>query len=187
MTSATDEELMQRIAQGDATAVRDLYRRYGRVVYGIALTICGSRDSAEEVAQDVFVRAWKNAGRYQSDKARVVTWLARIARNAAIDALRSSASLGGRMESAEISFDHLLDPRGVDPGDSAQLSQRRNRVRAAVSRLPRDQRHALFLAFFRGLTHREIAELLAAPLGTVKTRIRDALSALRGELEEELP
>jgi RNA polymerase sigma-70 factor, ECF subfamily len=167
--------------------MRDLYRRHGRVVYGVALAICGDASTAEEVAQDVFVRVWKNAHRYQADKARVVTWLARVARNAAIDALRSATSRAGHSEIADDLLDRLVDPHGVDPGDSAQTAHRRERVRAEVAKLPSEQRHALFLAFFQGLTHREISERLGEPLGTVKTRIRDALGALRGQLGEEWP
>ena len=183
----TDEELVERIAREDAGAIRELYRRHGRIVYGIALGICGDQSTAEEVVQDAFVRVWKNANRYRSDQARVVTWIARIARNAAIDALRSSSSRAQRIQSADVALERVLDPRGADPADSAQWSERRERVRAAVTQLPPEQRRALLLAFYRGLTHREISELLAMPLGSVKTHIRDAVRSLRGSLAEEWP
>jgi RNA polymerase sigma-70 factor, ECF subfamily len=187
MAVERDDELIRRIAGGDPEAMRELYRRHGRNVYGISLGVCGDASTAEEVTQDVFLRVWKRADTYQPDKARVVTWLARIARNGSIDALRRASARPGQAQDTEVAFESFLDPRAVDPGDSAQVAALRLRVRAALSTLPRDQQRVLSMGFFRGLTHQEIAEQLGDPLGTVKTRMRDALRRLREKLLEDKP
>jgi RNA polymerase sigma-70 factor, ECF subfamily len=182
----SDEELLQRMALRDPEALRVLYRRHARVVHGVALAVLGSEGPAEEVTQDVFLRAWDKAESYQSEKARVSTWLARIARNRAIDVLRRSETRAARVEDPGASLDLLADATAEDPGTSAETAWQRRVVRAAIAQLPPDQRRALSLAFLRGLTHREIAELLGDPLGTVKTRIRDAMHRLKDTLQGDL-
>jgi RNA polymerase sigma-70 factor, ECF subfamily len=179
-TRATDEELVNLIAHADADAVRVLYERYGRLVFGLAMHILGDSATAEEVCQDVFMRVWKKSGSYRPDRGKVVTWLARIARNRAIDMLRSPRSrpFGSTVEDRPAA----PDEQAVDPGERLLRSFREEEVRAAVAALPPDQRRALSLAFFKGMTHREIALSLGEPLGTVKTRIRDAMVKLRGSL-----
>ena len=184
MAEDLDAELIDRIAHGDAESVRELYRRHGRTVYGIALAICRDPAAAEEVTQDVFLRVWAKAATYRPEKARVVSWLARIAHNGAIDALRKSRLREGRTTVTKLD-ESSPDPRGVDPGDTVELSGLRRRIRSAVDDLPPEQRRALDLAFFHGLSHREVAEALGQPLGTVKTRIRDALRSLRAKLGED--
>ena len=183
----SDEELLQRIARKDPEAVRILYRRHGRIVHGVALSVLGNADEAEEVTQDVFLRAWEKAASYQPEKARVITWLARIARNRSIDVLRKGGARAAHVSDAGTSLDLLPDATAVDPGESAELALRRRIVTAALETLPEQQRRALSLAFLQGLTHREIAERLGEPLGTVKTRIRDAMHRMRAVLESEKP
>ena len=179
-TEAADEELMDRIANGDADAVRLLYARYGRLVFGLAMNVLGDSATAEEVCQDVFMRVWEKSGSYQADRGKVVTWLARIARNRAIDVLRS---LRSKPDGSTVDDEPTApDEQAADPGDRLLQSFREEQVRAAVASLPADQRTALSLAFFRGMTHREIAQALGEPLGTVKTRIRDAMMKLRSRL-----
>jgi RNA polymerase sigma-70 factor (ECF subfamily) len=178
---AADEKLMDLIAHGDAEAVRVLYNRYGRLVFGLAMHILGDSATAEEVCQDVFMRAWEKSGSYRPDRGKVVTWLARIARNRAIDMLRShkSRQLGSTFEEEAAA---PSEDMAEDPGERLLQSFREQEVRAAVASLPPDQRNALSLAFFKGMTHREIALALGEPLGTVKTRIRDAMVKLRASL-----
>jgi RNA polymerase sigma-70 factor, ECF subfamily len=178
----SDEDLLQRMAARDPDALRLLYRRHARVVHGVALAVLGSEAAAEEVTQDVFLRAWEKAGSYLPEKARVSTWLARIARNRAIDVLRHTSTRAAALEDPSASLDLLPDAGAEDPGTSAETAWQRRVVRAAVAQLPAEQRRALTLAFLSGLTHREIAERLGEPLGTVKTRIRDALHRLRETL-----
>ncbi len=177
---AADEKLMDLIAHGDADAVRVLYGRYGRLVFGLAMHILGDSATAEEVCQDVFMRVWEKSGSYRSDRGKVVTWLARIARNRAIDMLRSHHS---RQPGSTVEEEAAApEAPAVDPGERLLQSFREQEVRAAVASLPPDQRNALSLAFFKGKTHREIAQSLGEPLGTVKTRIRDAMMKLRASL-----
>ena len=179
---AGDEELIDRMAHRDAEAVRVLYQRYGRMVYGLAVQVTGDAAAAEEVCQDVFMRVWEKSGTYRADRGTVVTWLARITRNRAIDVLRSQRSRGISLPASEDEAAGLPGTDREDPGDLLWQSFRERDVREAVAALPPDQRHALSLAFFKGLTHREIAEALGEPLGTVKTRIRDAMVKLRSTL-----
>jgi RNA polymerase sigma-70 factor, ECF subfamily len=180
-----DGELIQRITRRDAEAVRLLYARHGRLVYGVAMAVLGSESEAEEVTQDVFLRAWDKAESYEPKKARVVTWLARIARNRAIDVLRQTGARNARVFDTGDALELLPDTTGTDPGESAENAWQRRMVRAAVAKLPAEQRRALTLAFLHGLTHREVAERLGEPLGTVKTRIRDAMHRLRDVLKGE--
>lgn len=179
---AGDEEVIELIAHRDPDAVRVLYERYGRLVYGLASQVIGDAAAAEEVCQDVFMRVWEKSGTYRPDRGKVVTWLARITRNRAIDVLRSRRSRG--LDIPQSDEEPAVPPGGEneDPGDRLWQTFREQEVREAVAALPRDQRHALSLAFFRGLTHREIAQALGEPLGTVKTRIRDAMLKLRSSL-----
>jgi RNA polymerase sigma-70 factor (ECF subfamily) len=179
-TEAADEELVDQIAHGDADAVRVLYGRYGRLVFGLAMQVVGDSAAAEEICQDVFMRVWEKSGSYRADRGKVVTWLARIARNRSIDVLRSHRSRPPASSSEEELA--AAEDTTIGPGERLVQSFRDQEVRAAVASLPPDQRVALSLAFFKGMTHKEIAEALGEPLGTVKTRIRDALQKLRATL-----
>ena len=133
-TAAPDEELMDRIGHGDADAVRLLYARYGRLVFGIAMQVLGDASTAEEVCQDVFMRAWEKSASYRADRGKVVTWLARIARNRAIDVLRSLRSRPAGWTVDDEPSD--ADEQAEDPGDRLQQSFREEEVRAAVASLP---------------------------------------------------
>jgi RNA polymerase sigma-70 factor, ECF subfamily len=187
MIEPRDEDLIAQVAAAQPQAVQALYQRHGRLVHGIALGILRDSAAAEEVTQDVFLRIWEKAASYNADKARVVTWIMRIARNQSIDALRRRSSRGGGRQDSLDDFSRLADPAAPDPGETAALASRRQEVRAALRELPADQRTALSLAFFQGLTHQQIAEKLGQPLGTVKTRIRDAMRKLRLVLEGGTP
>jgi RNA polymerase sigma-70 factor (ECF subfamily) len=182
----TDAALIALIAQARPEALAQLYDRYRRLVYSIALAIVGEQATAEEITLDVFVRVWEKAESYQAERAKVSTWLIHITRNHAIDVWRRRKT---RREAAAPPWNEAAYPavglQAADPQDVVELSQRQARVRAAVSQLSTEQRQALELAFFRGYTHRQIAEALAQPLGTVKTRIRLALHKLRDLLWDE--
>jgi RNA polymerase sigma-70 factor (ECF subfamily) len=181
----SDEELIRRIASAEPDAVRALYQRYGRLVYSLALHTVGDAAAAEEISQDVFMRVWEKAGTYRPEMAKVSTWIARIARNRAIDVLRQRGSSSRREPIAWEDLAEAADPAATDPGDRAAQGFCDEEVRSGLAGLPVDQRTALGLAFFQGLTHQGIAEALHEPLGTVKTRIRDAMRKLRGAIAEE--
>jgi RNA polymerase sigma-70 factor (ECF subfamily) len=180
-----DEELIGQIAQAKSEAVRVLYRRYGRLVYSLALHLVGDRPAAEEITQDVFLRVWEKAGTYDPGKAKVITWLSRIARNRAIDVLRRRYTRGEHEREAWQYLKLGAELADQDPIRSVELSRQREEVRAAVAALPVNQQRALSMAFFQGFTHQQIAEKLGEPLGTVKTRIRDAMQKLRNRLDEK--
>jgi RNA polymerase sigma-70 factor, ECF subfamily len=172
--SSTDRGIVRRLAGGDRSALADLYDRHSGVVYSLAYRIVGSPD-AEDVVQDVFAQAWRQADRYDPDRATVVAWLLNMTRTRAIDRLRANRTR------QQVTVDE--GPLAIAP---QQQADRASRVRAALGMLAAAQRQALELAYYAGLTHTEIAERLGEPLGTVKTRIRSALLKLRAALLEQV-
>lgn len=180
-----DKTLLQLIAQTHENALSELYDRYGRLVFSMALNIVGDSALAEEITQDVYLRIWNKAATYDPAQGKVTTWITSITRYRAIDVLRrlSVRPEGNRPAWAdEEGFDL---PDSIDVEEAAALAQRKQLVRRAVKTLPPDQQTALSLAFFQGYSHSEIANILNEPLGTVKTRIRLAMQKLRQLLEED--
>jgi RNA polymerase sigma-70 factor (ECF subfamily) len=174
-----DEALLAGMAAGDPQAAASLVRRYQARVYGLALTIVGVPATAEDVAQEVFLRAWRFAGGYDPRRGTVLTWLLTIARNASLDMLRMSRDRPYEPESLPAI---LL---AQDAGDDEQVGRLDDveRIRCALRTLPDEQASAVVLATFYGMTAREIAERAGVPLGTAKTRIRLGLARLRNHLE----
>jgi RNA polymerase sigma-70 factor (ECF subfamily) len=173
--------LIRRIATGDQSALADLYDAMSRQVYGLALRILSDTGAAEEVTLEVFTQVWKQAGLFDLSRGTPSAWLCTLARSRAIDRLRSGAQERRRAEPIEtVAATAAVDT--VDPETSAVDAERRVRVRAALDKLPPDQREAIELAYFGGYSHTEIAEQLGQPLGTVKTRIRLAMVRLREAL-----
>ena len=179
---ADDQQLIQRVTGGDADAVRILYARYGRLVYGLAMSVTGDASASEEICQDVFLRVWEKSATYRADRGKVVTWIARIARNRAIDSLRSRRIREANAAPEPEEPGAIAAERGSDPAEMLWQRVRDEVVREALATLTPEQRRVLTLAFFKGLSHRQIADHLGEPLGTVKTRIRDAMLKLRARL-----
>ena len=180
-----DERLISLIAQLQAGALDQLYDRYNRPIFSLALMIIGDRATAEEITLDVFMRVWQKAGSYRADQARVSTWLTHIARHHAIDVLRRRAV---RLDQSALSWEEITPGAPLpaqNPGELAEQSLRRERIHAAIARLPADQKQALMLAYFGGYTQTQIAEALKQPLGTIKTRLRLAMQKLRDFLHDE--
>jgi RNA polymerase sigma-70 factor (ECF subfamily) len=180
-----DETLLRLIARSQEDALGELYDRYSRLVYSVAMNILSDGALAEEVTQDVFVRVWEKAKTYSAVEGRVVTWLTSIARHRSIDLLRRSRARHEDMQVTwqEIDLIDLVDHHNVEW--EADLEQSQKNIRWAVSQLPVEQKTALGMAFFMGLTHPEIADALGEPLGTVKTRIRLGMQKLRLLLQDE--
>lgn len=170
-------------AQTDALGA--LYDRYGRLVYTVALHIVGDAETAEEITQDVFVRVWDGAHAYRADVAKVSSWMISITRYRAIDELRRRKV---RVDNHQVDWleDGPLDGQPVQPGPELDVdaSLQRTHVRQVIASLPPEQRQLLGLAFFKGLSHSQIAELVGEPLGTVKSRIRLAMQKVRDAMKE---
>ena len=183
--TALQAELLRRIAAQDRQALAEFYDQTAGVIYSSALQMLGDASEAEEVVQDVFVQIWTKAGSYDVKLGKPFHWALGIARNRSIDRLRSRQRRNKVFqETTEEIFVAAaapeMDPPALLGGDEAAA------VQSAVKNLPPDQRQAIELAFFRGLTHAEIAEALGEPLGTVKARIRRGMLKLRESLSAYL-
>ena len=173
-------ELVARIASGRQEALAELYDRTAPRVFGLVRQIVSDTEIAEEVTHDVFVQVWRDASAYDVNRGKPSTWLFTLARSRAIDRLRSISRYRKNEEPLEAAAHVASDP---DPAQDWALATRRRRVHEALSSLSRAQREVILIAYFRGLSHSEIAEQLGQPLGTVKTRIRLAMIRLREMLE----
>jgi RNA polymerase sigma-70 factor, ECF subfamily len=176
-----DEELMQLVARGDASAFEVIYERHCTAVFSLAYRICGVRAAAEEVAQEAFLAIWRSGSRYDQTRGSVRTWLLGVVHNRAIDSLRRSTAHDRRRVADEQAAERLEAPERTDV-EVARRDEARS-LRAVLGALPQDQRRVVELAYFGGFTHEQIAEMLDAPLGTVKGRMRLALEKLRAAIE----
>jgi RNA polymerase sigma-70 factor, ECF subfamily len=179
-----DRVAVARMARGDASALADLYDRHARAIYSLALRMLADAAEAEDVVQEVFTQAWRQAGLYDPARAPVIGWLLVIARARALDRLRARRSriapAGTGPDPADI----------VDPTPGQELlaigREQGSRVRAALAALTAPQRQAIELAYYNGLSQSDIAARLQQPLGTVKTRMRSGLLKLREILSRGL-
>jgi RNA polymerase sigma-70 factor (ECF subfamily) len=180
----SDEALMERLSQGDAGALEALYDRYGNLVYSTAQRVLRDAHLAEDVSQEVFLRLWRQPERYVAERGRFVTWLLSVTRNRAVDWLRTRGRRS-RLEatSPEQQERELPADDAPDPALSAELADQRRAVLAAMATLSPQRRQVIDLAYFGGLTQREMAHRLSQPLGTVKTRVRAAMQTLRQALQ----
>jgi RNA polymerase sigma-70 factor (ECF subfamily) len=180
---ASDEALVAGLALGDVDVARVFVRRFQARVYGLALSITHDHSTAEEAAQDAFLRAWRYAASFDPRRGSAATWLLTIARNAALDQVRARGRRRQHLPSQPL--DQVADV----PGDQDIEGPRDDHavVAEAVRSLPVEQRDTLVAAAFQGLTAREISEVWGVPLGTVKTRLRLAMHKLRDTLTEARP
>lgn len=178
--AASDDELLRRMGERDEAALAALYDRYGGLVFSVAMRIVGDRELAQEVMQDAFLRCWDASPGFDAARGPAGGWLLRIARNRAIDLLRSRQHQARLRESAPLPEPGQPDTYGV--ADASEAIVTRQAVSAALAALPPAQRRVVELAFYGGLSQSEIAALLGEPLGTVKSRSRAAMDRLRGSL-----
>lgn len=186
--AVSDLDLLQRIAARDDSALADLYDRHSPLAYGVILRILRNPADADEVLQETFVRVWSRADTYDSRLGSPPAWLVRIARNRAIDRLRA------RRVRKDISVEPTVTPDGETrmpepehhetPELVVQDATTSRALRGAMALLPAAQRELIEAAFFEGYTHHELSTRFNVPLGTVKTRIRTGLAAMRGRLEQ---
>jgi RNA polymerase sigma-70 factor (ECF subfamily) len=166
-----DAALIARMRAGDPSAMSHLYDRYSGVVYGVALRVLANTTAAEDVVQEIFLQLWRKPDSFDAERGKLGPWLAVIARNRAIDHLRKRP--------LEDDIDELPISTGVDLESDLAQKLAIEKIRGVLAQLPQDQRRLLEMAFFEGMTHSEIAGKTGEPLGTVKTRIRAGLLALR--------
>jgi RNA polymerase sigma-70 factor (ECF subfamily) len=170
------------MAAGDTGALERFYDATNRLVYGLAFGVLHDRGVAEEVAMDVYLQVWRQARAFDGRRGTPIGWLTTLARSRAIDRLRARRPQWNHLDTLEAAS---LLLSASDPEAEAMLGQSQQRVRDALAQLPPEQREAIVTAFFSGLSHQEVATVLGAPLGTVKTRIRTGMMKQRELLEIE--
>jgi RNA polymerase sigma-70 factor (ECF subfamily) len=165
------------MADGETSALGMIFDRYGSRVLGLLVRYVRRREDAEDLLQATFCEAWRRAPSFDPGRSRLEAWLFLIARSRALDHLRSRRAVADELEKREPVFEH-------DPACEIERTETSDQLRDALLRLPDDQRRAIELAFYMGLTHDQIARKIDAPVGTVKTRIRLGMSRLRSLLQE---
>lgn len=176
-----DATLVQRLLQSDVSAFEQLYDRHSRIVYALVLRILQQASTAEEVVQDVFLQLWRNASQYQTARGAFVPWLLTLARNRALDHLRLKSE---RQRRREDQTEELPSISAAPEYEKALDEKRRaERVRSLMGALTPQQKKAIEMAYFEGLSHSEIAAALKEPLGTVKSWIRNGLLRLKEGLQ----
>lgn len=178
---ATPRELLARAADGDEAAFAQFYDAMSPAAYGLALRVTRDQHIAQDVLQETFTEIWSQAGRFDPESSSVRAWVAMMTHRRAVDRVRREQSERDRGATWAT---HSVTPAHDSVAEVVQLRAEHRRVRAALDRLTPLQREALELAYFGGLTHIDVAARLDIPLGTAKTRIRDALRALRTQLED---
>jgi RNA polymerase sigma-70 factor (ECF subfamily) len=181
-----ERELVESMATGDTRAMEELYERYSRPVFSFALRMLSDRMLAEELVQEVFFRAWNHGHKFSDRRGTFITWLLSITHNMAIDEIRKQNRRPKRADSADpvLLLDNMTED-GPPVEDQAVMGTVRDQITAAMASLPENQRSAIELAYFEGLTQREIAERQGEPLGTIKTRMRLAIRKLREHLDDQ--
>lgn len=174
----SDEALVALVARADEDALAELYDRFGRIAYGLALRIVRDPALAEDVVQEGFLAVWRSAGRFVAERAKASTWILTLVHRRAVDLVRREAPRRAEPLKA------VRHAAGDDTEDEAWLRLQRAHVREALTRLPDQQREALELAYFGGFTQSELADRLGEPLGTIKSRMFTGLARLREVLSE---
>lgn len=171
---------LQRVASGDRQALREVYERTAAKLFGVCLRISQDREAAEDILQDVYLKVWNRAGRFDATRASPITWLCAIARNAAIDwrRARSGPALVSEELAAEVSDDRASAPEVIE------AAQQRARIFDCLDGLEQRQGAAIHAAFFDGLTYVQLADRMKVPLGTMKSWVRRGLLQLRACLSD---
>jgi RNA polymerase sigma-70 factor (ECF subfamily) len=178
-------ELMERIVRRDSKALEELYERFSKALYSVILSIVKKKEDAEEILCEIFFQVWEKAPSYDLGKGSVYTWLLTMARNRAIDKIRSKSYKNQRQENDEIEeMDVFTNEDKHNQLDNVVLTERAEIVKSALMQIAPDQRQVLEVAYFEGYTQSEIAERLGVPVGTVKTRMRTGMKTLHGLLKD---
>lgn len=184
LSPTADDQLVSRIAGGDAAALEALYDRYVRQCFGLALRMVKEPGLAEEVVQEVFLKLWSRPDSYSSQKGAFVSWLLSLVHHRCVDELRKRSRTEVALDNEQpLSVINTKPDPQPDPSEQVWVMEQQRVVRQALVQLPENQRQVLELAYFGGLSQSQIAEQLSQPLGTVKTRMRMGLQNLRQLLE----
>jgi len=178
--------LLLAVSTGDRDAFRELHQRYSGVLYSTAYKVLNDESEAEDVVQDVFIQIWDKASMYDPQRGRPLTWAVTLTRNKAIDRLRSSQRRFRLKDEFERETETNTHRPVVDSVDRVYSREKNRIIRSAVLELSSEQREAIEMAFFKGLTQHEIAEELQQPLGTVKARIRRGMMKLKKVIKNRL-
>jgi RNA polymerase sigma-70 factor (ECF subfamily) len=177
-----DSDLARRLRERDGSAMRELYDRYGRLVYSLILRMVRNSGAAEDLVQETFLRVWNRMQAFDLERGALGPWVLTVARNRAIDYLRSA---DGKMAAGTLELDRLEHPaQFCDFEDRALSMDRARRLKEAFEKLTPHQKTVVELAYYEGLSQTEMAERLQQPLGTIKTWVRSALKVLREQLTE---
>ena len=178
LATLSDEALLAQMARGAEPALAELYDRFARIAYGLAVRVLRDQALAEDAVQDAFLGAWRTAAAFDPKRGTASTWLMTLVHRRAVDLVRR------RTDAAPICSTTRRSPRERRPTSRREVREERRRVQAALGRLPADQREALELAYYGGLTQSELAERLGVPIGTIKSRMFAGLGKLRDLLGE---
>jgi RNA polymerase sigma factor (sigma-70 family) len=176
----SDEAVLALIARADDQALAELYRRFGRLAYGLAFRILRDDALAQDAVQEAFLGVWRAAGRFTAERSKPSTWLLTLVHRRAVDLVRREE----RRRTEPLQPER--EPAGAELADEAELAARRQTIRAALRQLPSEQREAIELAYYGGYTQSELAERLGQPLGTIKSRMFAGLARLRETLGEDV-
>jgi RNA polymerase sigma-70 factor (ECF subfamily) len=182
LRSLADEEVMQLVRRGDARAFEVIYERHSAAAFSLAYRMMGTRSGAEDVTQDAFLSMWRSGARFDSARGSVRTWVLGIVHHRAIDALRR-ATVHDKRRAGDEGIEERFEARERTEVEAARREEA-GTVRNALRSLPADQSQVIELAYFGGFTHTEIADMLDAPVGTVKGRMRLGLKKMRSQLGE---
>jgi RNA polymerase sigma-70 factor (ECF subfamily) len=181
---STDDQLVARLANGDAAALEMLYDRYVRQCFGLALRLVGEPQLAEEIVQEVFLKLWAQPSRYSAQKGQFISWLLSLVHHRSIDELRRKSRTEVTLETPDAGSVLNTEPnQDPEPGDQVWIAEQQRAVRRALASIPENQRQVLEMAYYGGLSQSEIATQLGQPLGTVKTRMRSGLQRLKAILD----
>ena len=176
----SDEAVVALVARSDEQALAELYRRFGRLAYGLAFRILRDDALAQDAVQEAFLGVWRTAGRFTAERAKPSTWLLTLVHRRAVDLVRREE----RRRTEPLQPD--TEPVGTEATDEAEVATQRQTIRQALRQLPAEQREAIELAYYGGYTQSELAERLGQPLGTIKSRMFTGLARLRETLGEDV-
>lgn len=181
MSDATDIALLEAMQAGQVEALQVLYRRYGRLVYSLAMRVLKTSEEAEDLTQEIFLKLWQKCD-YNADRGALSTYLSLLTRSRAIDRVRSQGARARRLQRWTVSDVSSVSPDA--PLEQASVGEQAHLVREALADLDPDEREILEIAYYEGLSQSQISRRLNIPLGTVKTRSRRALKKLRFKLQD---